>query len=312
MDTTIVQQFFNFFEDFIHLCQSESWPDNTTSELEIRNAFLISQHIEKCLNTLQKKEVLDEFLSNMNSHQDVHNILLKQSLSDPSKFVLKKVVNSKTKIQQMDITFKVFVEIFSDEKLENCLADFMLEAASKQTLLKNLTHEIPKLKILELKSLIFLNELNYSEDPKETILALFEDCNQDTVDLFVVSMTNNSLQNHESVYGIAKSLIDITGSKKSNHKKFWKCLFNVDEINFTQMCLRHSEWFKIIVQALLDCGKLLREHMSAEYFYIDLTYSELVKNVKKVCHNECLKVEFFNIVEECETNINFWENIILN
>ncbi|CAH0397663.1 unnamed protein product [Chilo suppressalis] len=310
MDTAVVRQFLDFFQDFINLCHSANWPDNTTSETEIQNAFLVAEHVEKCLNKLQKRTILNDFLSNISNTQDLHHTTLKRCLSDPSKYVLKKVVNSNTNIQQLDITFKVFVEIFSEEKLEQCLADIMLETASKQTLLNNMSREIPKQKILGFKSQIFLSELNNCNEPKETILTMFSDCNQDTVDLLVVSMTNNNLQNHKSISCIVKLLIDITRSKRHDHKKFWKYLFNVEETYFLEMCTRHSDWFKIIVQALLDCGKLLQENMSAEYFYIDLTYSELVSNVRKICHNECLRIEFFDIVKECDIDTTFWDNLI--
>ncbi|XP_028160571.1 uncharacterized protein LOC114352991 isoform X1 [Ostrinia furnacalis] len=310
MDTAVVRQFLDFFQDFLSLCQSENWPNNDTSEAEMKNAFLISQHIENCLDKLQKRNILNEFLSTVNSNQDVPNAFLKSCFSDPPKYILKKIINSNTKINQMDIGFKLFLEMFSEEKLENCLTELMLEAASKETLLRNLPQEIPKGKILELKSKLFLSEMSSCENPPESFAAMFDTCNQDTVELIVVSLINDDIHYLSAVNAIVNLLLDVLKGRKFTHKNFWKYLFDVDEEYFLKMCLMHSELFKIVVKALLDCGMLLREQMSAECFYIDLTYSELARNVRKICSNENLKYEFFDIVNENKSDLAFWENIV--
>lgn len=310
MDTAVVRQFLDFFQDFLRLCQAEDWPNNDTSEAEMKNAFLISQHIEKCLDKLQRRNILNEFLSTVNSNQDVPNAFLKSCFSDPPKYILKKIINSNTKISQMDIGFKLFLEIFTEEKLENCLTELMLEAASKETLLRNLSQEIPKEKVLELKSKLLLAEINNCENPQETFSTMFENCDQDTVDLIVVSIINNDIQYLNAVNIIVNLLLDVLNTRKFTHKNFWKFLFNVEEKYFLKMCLTHSDLFKLIAKALIDCGMLLREQMSAECFYIDLTYSELARNVQKICSNENLKYEFFDIVNESKSNLAFWENIL--
>ncbi|KAL0830192.1 hypothetical protein ABMA28_003649 [Loxostege sticticalis] len=310
MDTAVVRQFLDFFQDFLRLCQAEDWPNNDTSEAEMKNAFLISQHIEKCLDKLQRRNILNEFLSTVNSNQDVPNAFLKSCFSDPPKYILKKIINSNTKISQMDVGFKLFLEIFTEEKLENCLTELMLEAASKETLLRNLSQEIPKGKVLELKSKLLLAEINNCENPQETFSTMFENCDQDTVDLIVVSIINNDVQYLNAVNIIVNLLLDVLKTRKFTHKNFWKFLFNVEETHFLKMCLTHSDLFKLIAKALIDCGMLLREQMSAECFYIDLTYSELARNVQKICSNENLKYEFFDIVNESKSNLAFWENIL--
>lgn len=310
MDSAVVRQFLDFFQDFLHLCQSEDWPNNDTSEAEIRNAFLISQHIEKCLDRLQRKNILNEFLSNINSNHDVPNVFFKSCFADPSKYILKKIINSKTKITQMDVGFKQFLQIYNEEKLENCLADLMLEAASKETLLKNLSQEIPKDKILEFKSQLFLSEINNCENPREPFMVMFNDCTQDTVELILVSLLNNKVECVQPVNTLVNLLLDVLKSRKYTHKKFWKFLFHIQEECFLQVCLRHGDLFKVVVKALMDCGMLLREQMSTEYFYIELSYSELTRNVQTICKNDNLKLEFFDLVGTSESDVSFWENIL--
>lgn len=310
MDAAVVRQFLDFFQDFLRLCHSEDWPNNDTSEEEIKNAFIISRHIEKCLDRLQRRNILNEFLANVNSNQDVPNAFLKSCFSNPPKYILKKIINSKTKITQMDIGFKCFLQIFSEANLEDCLADLMLEAASKETLLRNLLQEIPKEKILEFKSKLFLSEISHCEHPKEPFLSIFDNCTQDTVDLIVVSLLNSDIQYHKAVNIIVNLLLETLRTRKFTHKKFWKYLFSIQEGCFLQMCLRHGDLFRVIVKALKDCGMLLREQMSADYFYIDLSYSELVRNVTTICKNDNLKLEFFDIVRESAGDISFWENIV--
>ncbi|CAH0663630.1 unnamed protein product [Spodoptera exigua] len=85
MDTAVVEQLLNFFQDYIGLCQCENWPDNDTTEAEIKNAFVIAQHIEKSLDRLQKKQVINEFLSVLNSNNESSSNLIKNCFSDPPK-----------------------------------------------------------------------------------------------------------------------------------------------------------------------------------------------------------------------------------
>ncbi|KAH9638485.1 hypothetical protein HF086_016810 [Spodoptera exigua] len=284
MDTAVVEQLLNFFQDYIGLCQCENWPDNDTTEAEIKNAFVIAQHIEKSLDRLQKKQVINEFLCVLNSNNESSSNLIKNCLSDPPKYILNKIINSNTKIRQMDIGFRIFLELFSEEKLENCLTDLMLEAASKETLLRNVTNILSRDKILEFKSKILLLELKSSGSE---VLKLLTNCSQDLVDVLVVSLLNNESQYGNAVQLIANGIHNIVLSKDSASKPFWKFLFKVEDRYFTEMCIENSDIFIYIVEALTDCSKLLREGMSAESFYIDLSHSELVAVVQKICSREC-------------------------
>lgn len=307
MDTAVVQQFLNFFQDYINLCQLENWPDNDTTEAELRNALLISQHVEKSLDRLQKRNVISEFLSVLNSYNETSNSLVKNCLIDPPKYILKKIINSNTKINHMDVGFRLFLELFSEDKLENCLTELMLEAASKETLLRNVSNKIPKENILEFKSKVLLLELNSCQSD---ILKLLNNCNQDLVELLVVSLLNNDPKYTAAVKLIADGILNIVLSKDNTYKKFWNLLFKVDSKYFTEMCVENSDIFTYIVEALADCGKLLREGISAELFYIELNYSELVGVVQRICSNECLKSQFFNIVKDYDTDLDYWENVL--
>lgn len=309
MDAAVVRQLLDFFQDFLNLCQS-NWPDNSTTEDEIKNAFQASQHVVKCMDKLQKKECINEFLSILSSSHDVPNVFLKTCFADPPKYVLKKIIESPTKIAQMDVGFKVFLGLFTNEQLENYLAELMLEAASKETLLKNLPQEIPKEKIIELKSQLLLLELNSCEDPKSIILNMLNNCDQDTINLLVLSLLNKDFKYNKSVNSIVNSFVDIMTSKNHINKSFWKFLFNVEDRHLLQLCLEHADLFKLIVKALIDCSKLLRENMSADFFYIDLTYSQLAGIVRKLFTNENLKIEFLDIVNESSMDLEFWENIL--
>jgi hypothetical protein len=310
MDEKVVGQFFDFFQDFLRLCQTENWPSNDTTELEISNAFIIANHVEKCLNKFQKNHILTEFLGNMTNNDDASNSLINFYFIDPPKFILKKVINSNTKTSQIDVALKSYIEIFSAAKLESSLIDLMVETASIQSLLKYFPQEIPKQKIVEFKSKLFLNELNTCDNPKDWFLSMFNDTNQETTDLIVVSIINNDVQNHNSVLSVVQLLTHVIKLKHHSHKDFWKRLFNVEEKLFLEMCTKHSDLFNIIGKALLDCGKLIQEHMSTEYFYIDLNYSELASNVQKICKNDDLKNEFFDLLRVCETDLSYWENML--
>ncbi|KAI8440718.1 hypothetical protein MSG28_009061 [Choristoneura fumiferana] len=202
----VARQFLGLFQDFLQLCQLDDWPDNDTPESEIRNAFLTSQHIEKSLDKLQRRSTINEFLSILNNANDTSNVLLKHCFTDPPKYVLKKIINSKTKIVQIDVGFTIFLEIFPEDRLEKCLTELMLEAASKETLLRTLP-EIPRDKILQFKSNILLNELNNCEDPKEAVINMIDGCTQDIVDLLVISLLNKDFKYLIAVNKLAKTLM---------------------------------------------------------------------------------------------------------
>ncbi|XP_075982078.1 ubiquitin-fold modifier 1 isoform X1 [Anticarsia gemmatalis] len=305
MDTAVIQQFLNFFQDYIDLCQSNNWPDNDTSEEEIKNAFLISQHIEKCLDKLHKKGLVTEFMSALNDSENISD-LLKDCLVDPPKYILKKIINSNTKINQMDVGFRLFLELFSEDKLEGCLADLMLEAASKETLLKNLDKEIPHDRILKFKSEVLLSELCNCDSG---VIDLIKNCSQATVEVLVVSLLNNDSQYQNAVKLIADAFLCVVISKDIVFKQFWRQLFKVDDRYLIEMCLENSDIFTYIVEALSDCCKLIRECMTAESFYIDLSKEELDGIVQKIYTNECLKSQFLDIVQTYDSDVSYWQNI---
>ncbi|CAK1588872.1 unnamed protein product [Parnassius mnemosyne] len=310
METVVVRQFLDFLHDFLHLCQLDNWPSNDTSENELRNAFLMSQHVVKCLDKLHELFIINEFVSTL-SDSSISNVLLKKCLEDPPKYILKKIINSSSKIGQMDVGFKVFVELFSEEKLEDYLADFFLEAASKETLLKNLPKEFPKDALMKFKTELILSELSSCNDFKPIIKDMLNDSNENTIDLLLSCLLNQNLKYTVVVKCIVDIFIEIMQSKEIIYKHFWKHLYRLEEKFLIDLCIQHNEIFQLLSKALIDCGRLLKENMSAEYFYIDLTYSELKSVLLKISKNEQLKMEFLELVMNNESELAFWNNILL-
>ncbi|XP_050682901.1 uncharacterized protein LOC126978177 isoform X1 [Leptidea sinapis] len=310
METALVQQFFDFFEDFINLCHSEQWPSNETKPDEIRNAFAMSLHIEKCLEKFRQQSIIDEFLTTFNSSQKSTALFLKNCLNDPSKYVLKKIITSSTNVQMMDMAFKVFLNMFPEEKLETYLLELMVEAASKETLLNNLYKEVPKDQLIVFKSIFLLSEINNSEECKNSLIDLINRNTKEIMELLVVCLCNDDIKYLSAVTILVNAFLTVMLVKNCTNKTFWKLFFETDEHYLIKLCLKYSDMFKVIVKALIDCGRLLKENMSAQYFYINLTYSELLRILSKIVTNENLKLELMDIIHENNEDLKFWEKII--
>lgn len=298
MDTSVLQ-FLKFFQDFIDIAQSENWPNNDTSDMEIKNAFLMSQHIEKCFDKLKNKGVLNEFLSVLNSNG--HNIK-NNSLVNPPKYIFKKIINSNTSINIMDIGVKQFVEVFSEDKLETCLAELMVESASKELLLLYISKD----SAIKFKSALLLEEFNNCN--VDIFKDLMKNCNQSIIELFVAIIIHKDQKYGRTVQLITDELINAISSKKQNvFKKFWRFLFNVDTRYFNEMCLSYPDIFAKIVEALFDCAMNLKEGMSLESFYIELNETELKDIVRKICSSNSLRSQFLGKIDH---NDEFWQSML--
>ncbi|XP_038218824.1 uncharacterized protein LOC119837344 isoform X1 [Zerene cesonia] len=309
METAVVQQFLNLFQDFMNICQLDNWPHNETTEDEIKNTFLLAIHIEKCVDRLQKKLLVDDFLATLNSIQNTPCSLFKKCLSDPPKYILGKIVTSTCKVTLMDTAFTIFLNLFSIEKLELCLSDLMIEAASKETLIKNLSIEFPKDKLVDFKSQFILIEFNDKVDDEEVVINMLNNDDKETIEVLIVSMLNKNIQFCNAVNFIVNSFINFMSVKNSSKKKFWRDFLSSEISTLTKLFLNHGDLYKIVCKVLLDCGRLLKENMSTEYFYIDLNYSELVRVTNGICENENLKLEFMDMVHEIN-DVKFWENVL--
>lgn len=309
MEIAVVKRFLDFFQDFITLCQQENWPNNDTTQAEIKNSLLISKHIEICLDRFQKRGLLDDFLSILNNKCD-ENTFFNTCIADPPKYILKKIIQSETNIELMDIGFKLFVEIFSEEKLEIYLTDLFVEAASKETLLNNLSKEIPKEAVLKFKSEIILSELMSCTDPTNYLQDLLSDCKESDLELIVICLSNNNLKYMKAVDKISEKVIDVMLKKNSDCKNFWHYIFNVEEKYLIEMCMKNDSLFVYMCKALLDCGKLMEEQMSTEYFYIDLNHSELCRIVGMFFKYDKLRIQFLDVVKEANGNLEFWISIV--
>lgn len=76
--------------------------------------------------------------------------------------------------------------------------------------------------------------------------------------------------------------------------------------------MENPDIFMYIVEALADCGKLVREGMSSESFYINLNEYELRSVVQCLCKHDALKSQFFNLVKNYDSDIMFWDNMLLS
>lgn len=309
MDTAVVRQFLDFFKDFLQICQLDNWPNNDTTELELRNAFLMSQHVVRCLDKLQQKSIISEFVSTLND-DNIPNGLLKTCLQDPPKYILKKIINSSSNISVLDSGFRLFVEMFSEEKLEQCLSDFFLEAASKETLLKNIPTEFSTDTILKLKVELLLAELYMVEDSKPKIREMLSGSSE-IIELLIACLLNNNSKYINVVNNITCTIAEVMQSKEIKYRNLWKLIYCLEKKPFIELCLKHNNIFLLLSKALLDCGKLIKENMSSEYFYIDLTYFELKAASQKICTNDHLKMEFLELIMNNESELTFWNNIVL-
>lgn len=307
MDAAVVRQFFNFFQDFIDLCQWKDWPSNETTDQEIRSAFDKSRHIEKCLDKFKKNKTIDDFLATLNSAQDSTDAFLKACLAEPPKYILKKIINSNCEINLIDSAFKIFLQLFTEEKLESYLTDLILEASSKETLLKYLPTVIPRDKILKFKSEILLSQI--TADSNESLKEMLKNYNKEIIEVVVVGLCSTNPMYQKSVNIMSQCVLDVILSKSNHNKTFWKLLFSIKDKYLIDMCVENSDLFTYICEALIDCGKLLKENMSAEYFYMDFTYLELVSNTRKLFNNKFLKAQFFDVLSNHESDKDFWQNM---
>lgn len=309
MEETVLREFFDFFQDFVNLCQAENWPNNTTTDIELRNAFKIAQHIEKCLEKLQKRNLLNEFLSTLYNYDDKSCYFLKNCFADSTKAVLKKIIVSDCSINQIDISLNIYIEIFDEDKLVECLSDIMLETASKRTLLDNLPAHIPNCFLLELKSQIFLYNLSTTKDSKMFLEQLLTNCNNSLMEILVVSLLSDNHKHDKEIVWINEAFINVMLLKNQSCKSFWKSLFNVDEKYFIQLCISYTDLFKCMVETLIDIAKLLKNNMSLEYFYLELPRSELSDIIKRIMNNDILKEQFLSIINENNLDVGYWDSI---
>lgn len=310
METAIIRRFLDFFQDYIILCQSDKWPSNEISAEELRSAFVTSEHIEKCIDKLHQKSLFTEFLNVLSEEQNASGPFLKHCFANPPKFVLKKIIQSNIVISKLDIAFKIFLDVFSEDKLQDCLSHLMLEKASKETLLLNLQIEISKENILVFKSKLFMSELNYSDNMDKFIMEMLDNCNQGTMDMLTKCLLCKDTVYSNVVNCCVNALLQTMHSKDVSKKQFWHNLFHVKDEDFTQMCLYHSDLFQTITKALLDCAKLIKENISADFFYIDLTYAEFSSVVQKITKNNNLKLEFIDILYTSHSDLSFWNHFI--
>lgn len=314
MEAGAIRKFVDFFQQFLELTENENWPVESTTEQEIRNTYAIAMHIEKCVDRFQRRGALDDFIySILTSATWDSRKYLRDCLTKPSETVLKKIINSQTSIKQVEVGVNLYLEIYSARKLRITLGRLFMETASKETLLSNLSTEFTAVQLIKFKSTLLLSEMNTSDKPEEIVNELLNDTNQECVEVLVASLQNCLLTYDNSVHKhIRNGLERIMLCKKQTNKDFWKYFFNVKDKYLCNVGLLHPDLFELACTALFDVGKLLKEQMSTEFFYIDMTYFELEDTVKIICGHPLIKLKFCDYVIECSDDPEFWEQMIKN
>lgn len=313
MEAATMRQFVDLFRDFLEFNMDENWPVESTPEQEIRNAYKLAAHIETSVDRFQQRGVLDEFLNSTLFLQSWRNRqFLRNCFTKPSDIVLKKIINSQTSIKQVEVGVKLYLEIYSGDMLQLTLARLLLETASRETLMRNLSTEFSTGQLVNFTSTLLLNELSTCNKPEEVLNELLNNTNQDCIDLLGISLLNRKPKYANSVQYIKVAVEQTMLSKKQTDKDFWKYFFGIRHEFFLEICQMHRHLFKLICGALFDVGKLLKEQMSTEFFYIDMTHHDLRHIVKIICiHTELMNRLYDNITESSD-DPDFWEELIQN
>ncbi|XP_072945333.1 uncharacterized protein Ufm1 isoform X1 [Epargyreus clarus] len=295
-----------FFKDFIGMCVSRSWPDATTTPENMLLVFSSASHIEEIVKKLSvEKERINEFMSLLTINVCIHNtdykctdVFLQNCLADPPKYVLKKIINSEADDEQVETAFKLFQNMFSEQRLINSLSDLMVESASKHTLLNNMTTELPEHVLVEFRSKLYLAEI-MACDANEDIVDLLKHCEQPLMDLLVLSLLRDNQQQYANgVDKIIACFVEVMFIEDGSTQTFWESLFNIEKENFIQMCLKNDHLCQIIFNVLKDCWQDVPNSR------VKLTKFELDSIIKKFCENSVLELDFMDYMEKNGIHVN--------
>lgn len=310
MEKQIVQHFYDFFQDFLSLCICENWPENSTTDDEIKNAFQMAIHFEKCFDNLQRRSLFNDFLNALNNESDYSTLFIRNCFTNPAKVLLRKIIKSNCDINQIDLGIQVFIQLYSEEKFEDCLADIMVETASVQTLLNNVNSVLSIDNIRNFKSTLFLYQLKVNNNVTETCLNLCKNSEENDIELLVKCLINRDIKYHYVKNEIKNVFLTVMSNRTTAYRNFWRCLLHIEKKLLIDVCLEFNDIFQKITKSLIDSSKLIKENMSTEYFYIDLSYSELKLIIQAICENHVMKDEFMNNFIDNEFDLLFWENIL--
>lgn len=310
MEVEAVRLFYDFFQEFIYLCLLENWPANNTTDIEIKNSFIMARHVETCIEKMQACNILSEFMASLNADKDCSLYLLKSCFSDPPKYVLSKIISSNCDINRLGVGFRVYIEFFGEDRLEDSLTNIIVEKASIQTLIHNAKDQLSDEKILNLRSVIFLSNLSSVENVVKVIDGLCINCDEKIMSLLVYSLLYKNHRYVKIKTQIREALLNMSKDKSDTYKLFWKNLLNFNMNKLIELCLEYDDVFQLITKSFIDCRKLLKENMSATSFYIDLQYSELEYISRNLLENTTLRERFLSSFVNDETELCFWLSVL--
>lgn len=311
MEATVIREFVDFFQDFLLIEENRNWPVESTTEDDIRDAYEVALHVEKCVDKFRRLGILDEFLdATLNEHQKTSRQFLRECFTNPSRLILKKVINSKTSTEKLELGVKLFLEIHSEDTLQSSLIKLFVERASKETLIRNLSTELSKGQLVTFQSKVLLSELNTSNELDEVLKELLIDTNQDFLEVFVVCLLNDEPKYHNTVCCIKVALEQRMLSKKLKDKDFWEQFFMIRDKYIRRICRKYPTLFNLICTVLFDVGKLLKENMSMEFFYIEMSYIHLAFIVQSICELNETSFNFLEIVDARSGDPQYWMDVL--
>lgn len=311
MDPAAIREFIDLFQDFLDRSDSKNWPKETTSKNEIRDAYLVAEHIGKCVIRFIQQGLLEEFLDAIIKDNQIRSKpFVRQCLIHPPRIILKKIINSKTSIKQVEVAVQLYLEMYSEEMLQTSLMDLFVETASRETLIKNLSTELTEGQLVLFQTTVFLSELNNCNEPEEFVRELLKGASQECFEIVLVGLLNEEPKYKTAVHSIEVVVEQIMLRRQVSDKKFWDHFFLMrDEYFITIMC-KYPNLFNHVCTALFDLGKLIKNKMSMKFFYIQMSRKDFKYVVYNLCELEETKYKFIDAALERSGDPDYWTKLI--
>lgn len=277
----------------------------------IKHAYTLARHIEETVARLQQRGVLEEFL-NVALTDDQRNSrpFIRDCLINPSRLILKKIINSKTSPKQVEVGVKIYLEMYSEEMLQTSLTNYFVETASKETLVRNLTTELTEGQLSLFQSKVLLSELNSCSNPAEVVKNLLDKPKLFSLEAVIISLLNEEPKYANEVRCIEVAVEQKMLSKHVTDKKFWKFFFQLSNKNMRRLCRKYQNLFEHICTVLFDVARLLKEDMSMEYFYIKMSLRTLKYAVFALCHHRDTKYKFIAAAMDQSGDPGYWMTLL--
>lgn len=312
MDAAAFREFCCSFQEYLMLNEDKNWPLESTEEFMIRHAYILARHIEKAVERLQQRGVLEEFLDvALTDDQKKSRPFIRDCLINPSRLILKKIINSKTSPKQVEVGVKIYLEMYSEEMLQTSLTNYFVETASKETLIRNLTTELTEGQLTLFQTKVLLSELNSCSNPTEVVKNLLDKPKLFSLEVVIISLLNEEPKYANEVRCIEAAVEQKMLSKQLADKKFWKCFFQMRHKYLRRLCRKYQNLFKHVCTVLFDVAKLLKENMSMEYFYVKMTLRTLKYAVFALCQHRETKYKFIAAALEQSGDPDYWMTLLV-